>query len=85
MNKNKGNIGPLVASILIVVVLLISGLYTLKNRPLKVETIEEPINNEIMVLDTQGTSTELEDIEEDLNLTDLEDLGSGLDMIESEL
>lgn len=84
MKMNKGNTGPLVASIIVVLVLIVGGIYAIKERPLKVDT-EEPINNEIQVLDTQGTSTELIDIESDLNATNLDNLGSGIDKADSEI
>lgn len=84
MKKNKGNSGPLVASIIIVLVLLVSGIYAIKERPLKTE-VDNPINNEINILDTQGTSTELSDIEADLNAVNIEGLDAGIDMADSEI
>lgn len=86
MNKkyNKGNTGPLVASIVIVIVLLVSAFYALKERPLKPETTES-LADDIQLLETQGTSTDIADIEFDLNSTNLEDLGIDLDAAGEEL
>lgn len=79
---NKGNTGPLVASVVIVLVLLISAFYALKERPLKQEVAEPILDADIQALETQGTSTELTDIENDLNATDLNDLGLDLETAE---
>ncbi|HRY62434.1 MAG TPA: hypothetical protein P5056_01545 [Candidatus Paceibacterota bacterium] len=79
---NKGNAGPLVASVIIVLVLLVSSYYALKERPLKPEA---PIDSDIKALETQSTSTEMTDIEADLNATNLNDLGLDLETAEAEL
>ncbi|HBM45546.1 MAG: hypothetical protein UT05_C0010G0023 [Parcubacteria group bacterium GW2011_GWF2_38_76] len=83
-NYNRGNTGPLVASIIIVIVLLVGAFYALKERPLKTET-NEPTVDDIQLLETQSTSTEITDIEADLNATNLDDLGLDLDSAEAEL
>ena len=80
---NKGNTGPLVASIIIVLVLLVSAFYALKERPLKQEVA--PADADITALETQSQSTELTDIEADLNSTNLNDLGADLNAAEAEL
>ncbi|MEI6296604.1 MAG: hypothetical protein WCO84_03080 [bacterium] len=80
---NKGNTGPLIASIIIILVLLVSGIYAMKERPLKVET--PVVDSEIEALSTQGTSTEIYDIEKDLNETNLNDLNSDINSVDSEL
>lgn len=81
---NKGNTGALVASIIIVLVLLVSAYYAIKERPLKPETAV-PMADDIQLLETQSTSTELFDIETDLNNTNLDNLGSDLDAASAEL
>lgn len=75
---NKGNTGPLVASVIIILVLLVSAFYALKERPLKQE-VDMMDNSDIEALETQSDSTEIVDIEADLNATNLDDLGIDLD------
>jgi hypothetical protein len=81
---NAGNAGPLVASIIIVIVLLISAFYALKERPLKTD-VNVVDDADIKLLETQSESTELIDIEADLNATNLDDLGLDLEAAEAEL
>lgn len=79
----KGNMGPLIASIIVIIVLIISGVYAMKERPLKSEV--ELTNDDIQALETQDTSTEIVDIEKDLNASNFDDLGLDLGTAEMEL
>lgn len=83
-NTNKGNTGPLVASVIIVIILIAVGFYSLKERPLKQEATPTTID-EVQILQNQGTSTEISDIEADLSATNLEDLDLDLAGAEAEL
>lgn len=67
----KKSIGPLIAVVIILVLIVIGGLYFLKERsvqnnlmPLETTSVES--------LEQQGTSDEIDSIESDLNATNLE-------------
>jgi hypothetical protein len=81
----QGSAGPLIASVIIIIVLLISAFYALKERPLKQNDVNLPIDADIQLLETQSASTEISDIEADLDATNLDDLGMDLDAAEAEL
>lgn len=85
MKSNKGNSGPLIASIIVVLVLAISGYYAIKDRPLKNEVELPTIEEEIANIESQSTSTEITDIEADLEGFDFEGLGTDLEAADSEL
>ena len=83
----KKSIGPLVAVIIILALIIVGGLYFLKQRssqPIYVppaeqsDTITESLNK-------QSDSDELNSIEADLNATDLDNLDQGAAAIEAEL
>lgn len=86
-DMNKKSIGPLIAVIVILALIIIGGLYFLKQRsaqPTYVapETVGDTITNS---LNTQSSSDTLDSIEADLNATDLNNLDQGAAAIEAEL
>lgn len=84
--ENKKSFGPLIAVIVILVLIVIGGLYFLKERSSQEvyipEIQEDPITES---LNQQSSSDDLESIESDLNATDIENLDQGASAIESEL
>ncbi len=84
--SGKGTLGPIVGTIIIVILLIIGGIYFLntafnKNKEAdKLPTIQSGGETDAVVnqLETQGTSDKVTDIEADLNTTDLKSLDSGL-------
>lgn len=79
-----GTVGPVVASIIIIIVLLIAGLYLWGSRlnnadmnPTEDEMVEE--------LETTSDSDEIEAIEADLEATDFDDLDEGTNEVDAEL
>ncbi|PIR40174.1 MAG: hypothetical protein COV33_01260 [Candidatus Zambryskibacteria bacterium CG10_big_fil_rev_8_21_14_0_10_34_34] len=85
--SEKKSIGPLVAVIIILALIIVGGLYFLKTRSSQpvyeaptegVDTISESLNQ-------QSDSDELNSIEADLNATDLDNLDQGAAVIEAEL
>ncbi len=86
MKDKKGSSGPLIASIIIILVLVISGYYAIKERPVKTNTETLPIiEEEIANIESQSTSTEISDIESDLESFNFDDLGLDLEAADSEL
>jgi len=86
--------GPIVGSVIIIVILIVGGLYfwgkrlTEADPTLQGPTAEEIANQEDPLLDslqTQSTSDALTDIEEDLLDTNLENLDAELDQIDLSL
>lgn len=90
---NSGSsLGPAVGTIIIVAVLIIGGLYYW-GAQLNKQAIDDTLTGEdiaaqadasLDALSEQGTSDEVDSIEEDLNLTDLDDLDAELDNIDAE-
>lgn len=92
-HKMKGSqAGPVIGSIIVIIVLVLGGLYFIGQKVTK-EGVFEPGPEEILnapdltleTLKEQGTSDEVSAIEEDLDATMLEDLDAELQDIESEL
>lgn len=87
------SVGPLIGTIIIVIVLLIGGFYFLNTKVDELEdsellpTLQSGGETEAVVnqLESQGTSDEIGAIEEDLSATDLEGLDTELDQILNEL
>ena len=85
--------GPLVGVAIIIIVLIVGGIYfwsTAVDRDKETRqlpTIQSGGETDAIVnqLNTQGISDEVADIEADLNLTDLENLDSELDVLLNEL
>ncbi len=82
----KKSHGPLIAVIVILVLIIVGGLYFLKQRTTKIEygtTAGGDIITES--LNTQSSSDTIESIEADLNATDLNNLDQGTAAVESEI
>lgn len=82
----KGSTGAMISIIVIVFVLVFGAFYSLKKVPTVVETknVQTTTPKEVLAdplvsaIGTQGTSTEIRDIQKDLNATDFSNLGAGL-------
>ena len=86
MKDKKGSSGPLIASIIIILVLAVSGYYAIKERPAKTNMETLPIiEEEIANIEYQSTSTEISDIENDLGAFDFEDIGLDMEAADAEL
>ena len=74
-DPKKGS-GALVGSIIIVIIIIIAGIYMLKNTKLQnnIEEINTQTDSVVNELNTQGTSDELSDIEGDLSATNLDNV-----------
>ena len=82
----KKSIGPLIAVIVILALIVIGGLYFLKQRasqPVYVPTTTSDSITES--LNTQSSSDDLNSIEADLNATDINNLDQGAATIEAQL
>ena len=84
-------VGPIVGIVIVVLVLVLGSLYFVgkeandrANAIDASEILAEP-DGALQGLQTQGTSDEIDVIEEDLNSTLLEDLDAELNSVESEL
>jgi hypothetical protein len=91
MEEQGTNKGALIGSIIIVVVLLIGGFYFWKNDGMKTSLQsggnEAPTapDEQTLLLNKQGGSTNLDAIEQDLGDTKLDNLDQGLDDIQKSL
>lgn len=90
----NSTLGPVVGTIIIVAVLVIGGLYYWGAQLNKQVAVDETVTGEQIAaepdasteaLGEQGTSDEVDAIEDDLNLTDLDDLDAELGNIDAEL
>ena len=86
-SPEKKSMGPLIAVIVILALIIIGGLYFLKARSsqnayVPVETTEDSVTAS---LNQQGTTDNLSSIEADLNTTNLDNLDQGAATIEAEL
>jgi hypothetical protein len=82
----KKSVGPLIAVITILVLIIVGGLYFLKERssqPAYVPTEQGDAITES--LNQQDSSDDLNSIEADLNATNLDNLDQGAAVIETEL
>lgn len=84
MNEEKKPFGAMISIVVIVAVLAFGAYYFLKQVPVPEEVSETLTSTEIQVdptistLSTQGTSTDIVEIQKDLNATDLSNVGAGL-------
>ncbi len=81
MQEEKKSTGPIVSIVIIVLVMVLGGYYFLKQVPVGddvLTTTETQADANISALSTQGTSTELDDIQKDLDATNLSGLDAGL-------
>lgn len=83
----KKSMGPLIAVIIILALIVIGGLYFLKERSSQKTyvPIVEQSDGIVESLNQQGSSDELNSIEADLNATNLDNLDQGATAVESEL
>ncbi|MFT5179885.1 MAG: hypothetical protein ACI9GH_000254 [Candidatus Paceibacteria bacterium] len=87
-DEKEGSVGPVVASVIIIILIIIGGLYfwgsVLKEQGYSPEEyIDVNEDSQIKDLTTQSSSDEISDIESDLNGTDLDNLDDELSDIES--
>ncbi len=86
---DKKSLGPVVGVIVIVGVLILGGFYywtsSVEEVTITAEEIVAQEDEAVMILEKQGTSDEVVDIEGDLTVTDLEGLDAELADIEKEL
>lgn len=85
----KKSVGPLVAVVIILVLIVIGSLYFLKMRSSEqnyVPTTTVPAGDSITEsLNSQSNSDDLNSIEADLNATNLDNLDQGAAVLEAEL
>ncbi len=88
MPEEKKPVGSIISIIIIVLVLVLGAYYFLRQVPVEegLEALLTPaeVQNDtaISALSTQGASTELADIQKDLDATDFSNLDAGLSDIE---
>ncbi|KKQ77716.1 MAG: hypothetical protein A2644_03395 [Candidatus Zambryskibacteria bacterium RIFCSPHIGHO2_01_FULL_39_63] len=83
---NKKSAGPLIAVIIILALIIIGGLYFLKERSSQEVYIPTTTSDSITdSLNEQSDSDDLNSIEADLNATNLDNLDQGAAAIEAEL
>jgi len=83
---NKKSIGPLVAVIIILALIIIGGLYFLKERSSQQVYVPATTSDSITdSLNQQSSSDDLNSIEADLNATDIDNLDQGAATVEAEL
>lgn len=83
--QEKGPVGTTISVVVIVLILALGAYYFLKQVPVAdemnngaIDPAEMQITNEISALSSQGTSTDIADIQKDLDATNLSDLEAGL-------
>jgi len=82
----KKSMGPLVAVIIILALIIIGGLYFLKERSSQPAYVPTTTSDNLTdSLNTQSSSDELNSIEADLKATDLNTLNQGATAIEATL
>lgn len=83
----KKSVGPLVAVIIILALIIIGGLYFLKERSAQNDYVPQVENEDNLTasLQQQGTSDDLNSIEADLNATNIENLDQGAAAFQAEL
>lgn len=82
----KKSMGPLIAVIIILALIIVGGLYFLKTRSQNTYVPPAQTGDSITEsLNTQSSSDTLESIEADLNATDLNNLDQGAAAIEATL
>jgi len=86
-NSNKKPVGPLISVIVILAIIIIGGLYFLKeraNQPVYAPSVENQ-DEVAQSLNTQGSSDDLNSIESDLKSTNVENIDQGSSSVEAEL
>jgi hypothetical protein len=86
-DMNKKSVGPLIAVIIILALIIIGGLYFLKERSSQPIYAPTTTTSDAMTdsLNKQGSSDELGSIEADLNATDVDNLDAGAAAVEATL
>jgi hypothetical protein len=79
--KKDGSVGPVIGSIIIIVLLVLGGIYYFTS----INTAVAPVIENEPSTPTLSDSTEIEDIEKDLEETTTDDLDEELADIESEI
>ncbi len=90
--SSKTQVGPVVGSIIVIVIIILGGLYFIGKKaseegafaPTAEEILESP-DQALQMLAEQGTSDEITAIEEDLNATELNNIDTELKNVEAEL
>lgn len=81
MQEEKKPAGPVISIIVIVLVIALGGYYFLRQVPAGGDVLtpaETQADANISALSTQGTSTDLADIQKDLDATDFSGIDAGL-------
>jgi hypothetical protein len=82
----KKSVGPLVAVIIILALIIIGGLYFLKERSSQPVYTPAPVGDSVTEsLNQQSNSDDLNSIEKDLNNTDVNNLDQGAAAIDSQI
>lgn len=88
VQPEKKPVGPLIAVIIILVLIIVGGLYFLKERSSQNTQIPVPENSADTITETlkqQSTSDNLNSIEQDLNNTNVDNIDQGSSAIQSQL
>lgn len=85
--SEKKSVGPLVAVIIILALIIVGGLYFLKQRSSQNLYVPPAETGDAVTasLKQQGTSDDLNSIEADLNATNLDNLDQGAAAIQADL
>jgi flagellar basal body-associated protein FliL len=91
--QEEKSIGALIGSIIVIAVIVIGGIYfwmtqsTQSPTPTETPSLGQTVtpDQETAALLSQGTSTEIPDIEKDLNATNLDNLDAGMKDIDAQL
>lgn len=80
VSEEKKPIGSIISIIVIVLVLALGAYYFLRQvpAPASLTSDEIQVDTTISALSEQGTSTDISDIQKDLNATDLSGIEAGL-------
>jgi hypothetical protein len=84
-DPNKKSLGPLIAVIIILSLIIIGGLYFLKERASQKVYPATTTDSVTESLNKQSTSDDLNSIEKDLNNTNIDNLDQGAAAIDSQL
>jgi hypothetical protein len=86
VQTEKKSVGPLVAVIIILALIIVGGLYFLKERAAQTTYVPVPEGDSVtQSLKKQGTSDDLKSIEADLIATNVNNLDQGASAIQAEL
>lgn len=85
MDSQKKSSGPLIAVIIILALIVIGGLYFLKEKMSRDTYIAPQEDSVTQDLGTQSNSDDLNSIEADLNATVIDNLDQGASVIQAEI